>query len=68
MDLLSLCQENTQGPIPLITHYAVSDLSLHCLPMSHEKNALLIWFKKILKMCQCNFCSHSRDYTLQLFH
>ena len=28
-----------------IMHYAVSDLGLHCLPMSHKKDARLIWVK-----------------------
>ena len=26
-------------------HYVVSDLGLHCLPMSHKKDARLIWIK-----------------------
>ena len=26
-------------------HFAASDLVLHCLPMSHKKNARLIWVK-----------------------
>ena len=26
--------------------YAASDLVLHCLPMSHKKDARLIWVKK----------------------
>ena len=24
-------------------HFAASDLVLHCLPMSHKKDAMLIW-------------------------
>ena len=27
-------------------HFAVSDLGLHCLPMSHKKDAMLIWVKE----------------------
>ena len=26
-------------------HFAVSDLVLHCLPMSHKKDTRLIWVK-----------------------
>ena len=31
---------------------AASGLGLHCLPMSHKKDARLIWVKK---SCNCNF-------------
>ena len=30
-------------------HYAVSDLDLHCLPLSHKKEARLIWANAIKK-------------------
>ena len=26
-------------------HFVASDLGLHCLPMSHKKDAKLIWVK-----------------------
>ena len=28
-------------------HFGASDLRLHCLPMSHKKDARLIWVKMI---------------------
>ena len=28
-------------------HYAVSDLGLHCLPLSHKKDIGLIWVKNM---------------------
>ena len=28
---------------------APSDLGLHCLPLSHKKDAILIWVKKFFK-------------------
>ena len=28
-----------------IAHSAASDLGLHCLPLSHKKDAMLIWVK-----------------------
>ena len=31
----------------------MSDLVLHCLPMSHKKDARLIWVKDGLKMIAC---------------
>ena len=31
------------------SHFGASDLGLHCLPMSHKKNANLIWVK-------CSYC------------
>ena len=31
--------------VTLIRHSAASDLGLHCLPMSHKKDARLIWVK-----------------------
>ena len=34
-------------------HYAVSDLDLHCLPMSHKKEASLIWDTKGYSMLTC---------------
>ena len=27
-----------------------SDLGLHCLPMSHKKDAMLVWVKEILEL------------------
>ena len=35
----------TQTVKTLIRHPATSDLGLHCLPMSHKKDARLIWVK-----------------------
>ena len=32
------------------THSAASDLSVHCLPMPHKKDARLIWVKKAKKI------------------
>ena len=29
-------------------HLAASDLVLHCLPMSHKKDARLIWIKHVV--------------------
>ena len=33
-------------------HTAASDLGLHCLPMSHKKDAMLIWVNEKL-MVHC---------------
>ena len=32
------------------SHYAMADLDLHCLPMSHKKDARLKWVKCFLKL------------------
>ena len=29
-------------------HFVASDLVVHCLPMSHKKNARLIWIKFLM--------------------
>ena len=39
---LKILLANSEDPIQTL-HYAVSDLNLHCLSMSHKKNARLIW-------------------------
>ena len=35
-------------------HFAASHLGLFCLPMSHKKNARLIWVKQILPYYLCS--------------
>ena len=39
-----LLQANSGEPDHTL-HFAPSDLVLHCFPMSHKKNASLIWLK-----------------------
>ena len=34
-------------------HFAVSDLVLHCLPMSHKKDAIGLWVKDLTKFREC---------------
>ena len=36
-------------------HSAVSDMGLHCLPLSHKKDARLIWVKDL---CSKQFVQH----------
>ena len=40
-------------------HIAVSDLSLHCLPMSHKRDARLIWAKLTIAL-QCFLFSFAK--------
>ena len=42
-------------------HYAVSDLDLHCLPMSHEKDArLILWVDSVILI--------KRSYIMMIMH
>ena len=49
-NLRTFCiKENSEDP-DQIPHYAVSDLGLHCLHISHKKDVILIiiyWFNKL---------------------
>ena len=61
---------NNEGPDKLV-HYAVSDLGLHHLPMSHKKDARLIWvnvhapiayslyWRILCILCICTVCTVS---------
>ena len=42
--LIENCMKNRKAN-DQTPHYAVSDLYLHCLPMSHKNDARLIWVK-----------------------
>ena len=52
--VFSLLLANSKDPDQTL-HHALSDLGLHCLCMSHKKDARLIWVKK-------NWCKgHFKD-------
>ena len=34
-----------------MTHSVAPDLGLHCLPMLHKKDAMLIWIKVLNSVC-----------------
>ena len=39
----TFCEQKVHGDPDQAPHSAASDLGLHCLPMSHKKDARLIW-------------------------
>ena len=45
--------------------FAASDLGLHCLRMSHKKNARLIWFKFRTFMKKISFSQVSKVEVLK---
>ena len=44
LELFNILLANSEDP-DQTPHYAVSDMGLHCLPMSHKKDARHIWVK-----------------------
>ena len=43
-------QANSGDPDQM-PHYVASDLGLYCLPMSHKKDAMLIWVNLVQCLC-----------------
>ena len=48
-------------------HSAASDLGMHCLPMSHKKEAMLIWVKVVIiflafSLNMCFGCSKEQSH------
>ena len=41
------CKHTVETDPDQTAHSAVSDLGLHCLPMSHKKDTKLIWVKEL---------------------
>ena len=46
--------------------YAVSDFGLFCLPMSHKKDAKLIWVNQIRYVRRERLSFRSKEYTEEL--
>ena len=51
------CKQNS-GDLDQRPHPVASDLGLHCLPMSHKKEARLIWVKPMHKNMMAILCLH----------
>ena len=49
-------------------HFAASDFGLHCLPISHKKNARLIWVKNTSSNnLDPDKCLRKRTYKVRIF-